>query len=265
MDLGLKDKVAIVTGGGRGMGKKICTTLAEEGARVCVNDFFADRAKSVADEINAAGGQAIGIQADVTKWDSVDAMVKQVVAKWGTVHILCNSAGIPAEPPRREEAGGRYFAQQTRAPWDATINMNVYGILNCCKAVIGYMIDQRYGKIVSTLSDAARVGEPTMVVYGGAKSFISGFSKGLAKENSRFGINVNMIASSWVTREGTQSSPEVKEREKELWGFYPLAKGLERLGLGSDMANAYAFLVSDRAEWITGQILSVNGGYCMVD
>ncbi len=265
MDLGLKDRIAIVTGGGRGMGKTICTTLAAEGAKVCVNDYFADRAKAVADEITADGGQAIGVQADVTKFDSVEAMVKQVVDKWGTVHILCNSAGIPAEPPRREESGGRYFAQQTRAPWDATINMNVYGIINCCKAVIGLMINQRYGKIVSTLSDAGRVGEPTMVVYGGAKAFISAFSKGLAKENARFGINVNCVASSWVTREGGLSTPEVREREKELFEFYPLSKGLQRLGLGSDMANAYAFLVSDRAEWITGQILSVNGGYCMVD
>ncbi|MBI4267961.1 MAG: SDR family oxidoreductase [Chloroflexi bacterium] len=263
MDLGLKGRVAIVTGGGRGMGRKICTTLAEEGAKVAVNDFYEERANDVAKQIIAAGGQAIGVQADITKYEQVEAMVKKVADTWGTVHILCNNAGIPAEPPRREESGGRYFAQQTRAPWDSTINLNVYGVLNCCKGVIGYMIDQKYGKICSTISDAARVGEPTMAVYGGAKAFIVAFSKGLAKENARFRINVNCVAPSRTARETGRTEAEIAEEEKEFAEFYPLYKGRGRLGRPSDIANAYAFMVSDRAEWITGQILSVNGGYCM--
>ncbi|MBI4267962.1 MAG: SDR family oxidoreductase [Chloroflexi bacterium] len=265
MDLGLKDKVVIITGGGgRGMGTAICKVFGAEGAKVCVSDYFEDRAKATAEEIKAAGGQAIGVGADVTKVDQVEAMVKKVVDTWGTVHVLCNHAGtLPERPAERRGTEGRYFAQQTKVSWEPTIDIPVYGVLNCCKAVISYMINQKYGKIVNTISDSARVGEPTMAVYGGAKAFVVAFSKGLAKENARFRINVNCVSPSRTTRIEGKEDEKILAEEQQYFEFYPLSKGRGRLGRPVDIANAYAFLASDRAEWITGQMLSVNGGYCM--
>jgi len=276
MDLGLKDKVAIVTGAGRGIGRQIALTLAGEGAKVAVNDFYEDRAKTVADEIKAAGGQAIGVQADVTSFDEVQAMVKKAVEEWGTVHILCNNAGnagvleAGAGPSQIPAGIAGLFMEMSPQGWDQWIKVNYYGLLNCARAVLDHMIEQKYGKIVTTISDAGRVGEPRQSVYSGAKAAQVGFSKALAKEMGRHCINVNCVAPGATYTEATlgrfeDRTDEVKEREQALYRVYPLARGHQRLGKPSDIANAVAFLASDCAEWITGQVLSVSGGYSTVD
>jgi NAD(P)-dependent dehydrogenase (short-subunit alcohol dehydrogenase family) len=137
-----------------------------------------------------------------------------------------------------------------------------YGVLNCSKAVLPGMKERRWGRIVSVISDAGRVGEPRLVAYSMAKAGIIGATKALAKEAGRFAITVNCVSPATTVTDATREWIEASA--EQIMRFYPLAKGLNRLGQPSDIANAVTFLASDRAEWITGQILSVNGGYSMV-
>jgi len=274
MDLGFKGKVAIVTGSGRGIGRGIAMTLAAEGANIAVNDFYLDRAQAVAEEIRSAGGKAIAAQADVTQTESVEQMVNKVVGEWGTIHILVNNAGIPAGVLETDPLSAmRTFMDSTRADWDKWINLDLYGVMNCCRAVLPSMAKQKYGKIVSIISDAGRVGEPGQVVYSGVKAGIVGFTKALAKEVARYEINVNCVAPSATGGTflselmGTDKPRNDAEQERldKILKVYPLGRSKKRLGQPSDLANAVAFFVSDASEWVTGQVLSVNGGYCMVD
>jgi NAD(P)-dependent dehydrogenase (short-subunit alcohol dehydrogenase family) len=268
LDLNLSGKVAIVTGAGRHIGRQIAITLADEGARVVVNDYFEDRAEAVAEEIRENGGQAIGHRADVTRQDEVNAMVERAVAELGGIHILVNNAGImPVEAVG--EPTGQFFRDTVCSDWDMNVNVNLYGVMNCSRAVIGPMCDQNYGKIVSMMSDAGRMGEAGFVAYSAAKAGIGGFTKALAKEVGRFSVNVNCISIGATPgpsiEEWLGKTPEEREQKiQSLIKLYPMGKGLQRLGLPSDVANAVAFMASDVSEWITGQILSVTGGYSMV-
>ncbi len=272
MDLGLKDKVAIVTGAGRGIGRAIALTLAEEGAKVAVNDVFQDRADGVVGEIRAQGGQGLAVIADVTDMEQVQGMVNRVVQEWDTVHVLVNNAGIPVRAAEEMGGGfgGPYFGQQDRAAWDRVMNIITYGILNCSKAVLDHMMNQSWGRIINIISDAGRVGEPRLATYSMAKAGAAGFARALAKEVGRYRITVNCISPGTTETEATaplfeaaRQSEEGRARLEAIGRQYPLYKGLQRLGLPQDIANAVAFLASERAEWITGQTLSVNGGYAM--
>lgn len=272
MDLGLKDKIAIVTGGGRGIGRQIALTLAEEGAQVAVNDFYEDRAVGVVEEIKKAGGQAIGIQADITNFEQVTSMIKKVANEWGgRIDILCNNAGNAGivDPAASSGISGK-FIEMDHKKWPQWLDVNFFGVLNCTKAVLDYMVNQNYGKIVNTISDAGRVGEPRQSVYSGAKAGVVGFTKALAKEMGSNCINVNCVAPGATYTEATlgrfeERTDKVKEREKNLFRVYPMGRGLQRLGLPSDVANMVVFLTSDRSQWITGQVISVSGGYSTVD
>jgi len=262
MDLGLTDRVALVTGAGRGIGRQICMTLAAEGARVTVNDFFQERADAVAQEIKEAGGRAIGVTADVTDTESVKGMVKQVLDEWGQLDVLVNNAGIPAT--RAEDAtGGPYFAQSSRADWDRTMHVVTYGVMNCTRAVIEHMCEHRWGRVINIISDAGRMGEPRLVAYSAAKGGVIAFSKALAKEVGRDCVTVNCVSPATTETEAT--ADWIRSHLEQIVRQYPMGKGLNRLGRPDDIANAVAFLASERSEWITGQVLSVNGGYSMVD
>jgi NAD(P)-dependent dehydrogenase (short-subunit alcohol dehydrogenase family) len=265
MDLGIKDRVALVTGAGRGIGRQICLTLAEEGCRVAVNDIFQERADAVAGEIRAAGGGAIGVVADVTDLDAVTAMVARVSEEWGGVDILVNNAGIPvvASAEDASVAGGQFFSRSERAAWDRTMGLITYGVLACSRAVVEGMSERRWGRIISIISDAGRVGEPRLVAYSMAKAGVVGFSKALAKELGRYCVTVNCVSPATTQTEATEAW--LAAQGEQIMRQYPLAKGLNRLGQPGDIANAVAFLASQRAEWITGQVLSVNGGYSMAD
>jgi 2-hydroxycyclohexanecarboxyl-CoA dehydrogenase len=271
MDLGLKDKVAIVTGAGRGIGRAVALTLAEEGAKVAVNDLFQDRAEAVAAEVKTGGGQAIAAVADLTDEKQVADMVSRVVAELGTVHVLVNNAGLAVEVVETGEVfGGPYFGRLERADWDRVMNIITYGTLNCSRAVVNHMSDQGWGRIVNIVSDAGRIGEPRLATYSMAKAGVIGFAKALAKEVGRYRITVNCVSPGTTETEATASlweeartSDEGRARLDAVNRQYPLYRGLQRLGQPQDIANAAVFLASDRAEWITGQALSVNGGYCM--
>lgn len=273
MDLHLQDRVAIVTGSGRGIGHAIALTLAEEGARVCVNDVFEERIEATVAEIRNRGGEALGAEADVTDREQVEAMVRQVVDAWGTVHLLVNNAGIPALVGSGQGArgGAGFFSDTKPDAWPRVMDIITYGVLHCTQACLEPMLRQEYGKIVSIISDAGRVGEPRLAAYSMAKAGVLGFSKALAKEVGRFKINVNCVSPGVTQTEALASSPvggaganpQDQERFQALLRQYPIGRGLQRIGQPQDIANAVAFLVSDRAEWITGQVLSVNGGYSM--
>ena len=265
MDLGIRDRVALVTGAGRGIGRQICLTLGGEGARVAVNDVFQERADAVADEITEAGGQALGVVADVTDIDAVTAMVNRLTDEWGAVDILVNNAGIPVieTPGDATAVTGQFFSQSDRAQWDRTMGLITFGVLNCSRAVVEGMAERRWGRIISIISDAGRVGEPRLVAYSMAKSGVVGFSKALAKEMGRYTVTVNCVSPATTQTEATEAW--IQAQGEQIMRQYPLAKGLGRLGQPSDIANAVAFLASHQAEWITGQVLSVNGGYSMAD
>lgn len=274
MELRLNGKVAVVTGAGRGIGRGIAMTLASEGAMVAVNDYYLERAESVANEMKDAVGEAIPVQADVTKGEQVEQMVQKVVDQWEKVDILVNNAGVPAGVLETDPISlMRPFMETEKHDWDKWIQLDFVGVLHGCKAVLGHMAKQNYGKIVNIISDAGRIGEPRQAVYSGVKAGIVGFSKALAKEVARNKINVNCVAPSATTGTGLSEvmgtdkprTDEERKRLESIMRVYPLARSMGRLGMPSDLANAVAFLVSDASEWVTGQVLSVNGGYCMVD
>jgi len=265
MDLGIGGRVALVTGAGRGIGRQICLTLGEEGAQVAVNDVFQERADAVAAEITGGGGRAIGVVADVTDYEAVASMVRLIGEKLGPVDILVNNAGIPVITSGEDAmaVAGQFFSASERAQWDRTMGLITYGVLNVSRAVIERMAERRWGRIISVISDAGRVGEPRLVAYSMAKAGVVGFTKALAKEMGRFCITANCVSPATTETEATAAW--IRAQGEQIMRGYPLAKGLQRLGKPADIANAVAFLVSERAEWITGQVLSVNGGYSMVD
>jgi 2-hydroxycyclohexanecarboxyl-CoA dehydrogenase len=263
MDLGIKGRVALVTGAGRGIGAEIGRTLAAEGVRVAVNDLFQERADESAEEMRRAGAEAIGVAFDVTDFAAVGAGVRRVLDEFGQVDILVNNAGIPAATANDAlPSAGGLFGGTDREQWDRTMGLITYGVLNCAHAVIGPMTERRWGRIVSVISDAGRVGEPRLVAYSMAKAGVVGFTKALAKEAGRNCITVNCVSPATTVTDATKDW--IAAQGEQIMRAYPLARGLGRLGQPSDIANAVAFLASERAEWITGQVLSVNGGYSMV-
>jgi 2-hydroxycyclohexanecarboxyl-CoA dehydrogenase len=268
MDLGLYDKVALVTGSGQGVGREIAKTLGSEGAFVIVNDVFEKKALSVADEINSLGGKAIGFKADITNPSEVNAMVIHAQKNAGPVDILINNAGVPVSI-RSGEVPKHMFAESRDTDWKMYVDLNIYGWLNCTHAVLKNMVERRQGKILSVISEAGRVGEVGDMVYSGTKAGVLGFTKALAKETGKHCINVNCIALGATAHEAMillnpDATPESDDVLKKLLKSYPIGKGLGRIGRPSDAAAAVAFLVSEKASFITGQCLSVSGGYSMI-
>jgi 2-hydroxycyclohexanecarboxyl-CoA dehydrogenase len=268
MDLEIRGQVALVTGAGQGVGREIARTLAMEGAKVAVNDLYQERADHVAEEIAALGGQALGVQADVSDLHQVQGMVIRISDKFGPVGILVNNAGVPAEV-RAGQMKRTVFSETNPDAWKKDININVYGALNCTYAVVKGMIERKTGKIVSIISEAGRVGEYNLAVYSGAKAAILGFSKALAREVGRYTVNVNCVAIGATAHEGLKAplsldvTPETDPILKKMLKIYPIGAGLGRVGRPSDVAYAVAFLASPKTCFITGQCLSVSGGFTM--
>ena len=260
MNLGIKERVALVTGAGQGIGRQICLTLAEEGVRVAVNDIAEELATAAAAEIGQAGGQAIGVSADVTDAEAVNVMMQQVFRKWGRVDILVNNAGIPLAASYQEPTpgGGPLFQDTDRAFWDLTMDIITDGTLLCTRAVIEGMKERSWGRIINIVSDAGRVGVAGVTLYSMAKAGVVGFTKALAKEVGRYCITVNCVSPGFTETDAAKEF--VRSRGETMIALHPMAQGLGRLGQPEDIASAVTFLASQRAEWITGQVLSVNGG-----
>jgi 3-oxoacyl-[acyl-carrier protein] reductase len=271
MDFGLNGKVALVTGGGQGVGKQICIDLANEGAYVVVNDLVLERAQEVAHEIHQTGGKAVAIQADITKYDDVLSMVSKATEHFGnSISVLVNNAGII---PERREKGGRTpeFINMPMEDWSKIINLNFYGTMNCCKAVLPEMVNHKTGRIINIISEAGRIGEANMAVYSGAKAAIAGFGKALAKEHGKHAITVNSVALGAVSHSGIKDGPlhihatvENNDILGKMISMYPISKGLKRLAKPGDVSGAVVFLASDQAIFITGQTIGASGGFTMV-
>jgi 2-hydroxycyclohexanecarboxyl-CoA dehydrogenase len=244
----LDDKVAIVTGAGRGIGRGIVEKLAAESARVVVSDIDEGSARKTAEAI---GGESVGLRVDVTSKESVEAMVREVMNRFGRVDVLVNNAGWDKV---------QLFLESDESDWEKVIAINLYGTLHCCKAVLPVMVAQGYGKVVNIGSDAGRVGSSGEAVYSAAKGGIIAFTKTLAREMARYKINVNCVcpgpADTPLFAEIGQENPKLREALQKAIPF-------RRLARPEDIASAVAFLASDEAEYITGQTLSVSGGLTM--
>ena len=242
----LQDKVAIVTGGGSGIGHGTCIRLAEEGAAVAVFDINIDAAQRTAREIINMGGKSLSLGVDVSSAAEVDAAVKEVLSAFGSIDILVNNAGISQLST---------VARMTEEDWDRTLDVNLKGAFLCCRAVIPQMKERRYGKIMNISSILGLTGSPARVHYGAAKTGIIGFTRGLAAELGPHNINVNAIGP------GIIDTPMLEQDVgSELRPQLPDRVPLRRLGVPRDIANAVLFLVSDEASYVTGQCLFVCGG-----
>ena len=245
---GLQGKVAFVTGAARGIGRAIATRLAEEGAKVVIADLDGDGASRTAAEI---GRGAIGVRVDVTDRASIRAGVEQTAAKLGPVDVLVNNAGWDKVEP---------FVKSEEATWERVLAINLKGPIACARAVLDSMIERKTGKIVSISSDAGRVGSSGEAVYSAAKAGVIGFSKTLAREVARYGINVNVVCPGPTN---TALFAEVAGGNEKLAASLAKAIPFGRLGEPQDLAGAVAFLASDDAAFVTGQTLSVSGGLTM--
>jgi NAD(P)-dependent dehydrogenase (short-subunit alcohol dehydrogenase family) len=237
-----RDRVALVTGAGQGVGAGIAAALAAAGAAVAVNDLHADRAAAVAERINVAGGRAHPCAADVTDLAAVEAMVTDIEQALAPVDVLVNNAGIPADG-----FAPRPFRTMPVADWDRFVRLNLYGVLHGVKATMDGMCDRGWGRIVTVSSEAGRMGLPIGIsLYGASKAAAIGFSRHLAVELLGTGVTANCVALGLMA-----TGPDDARRPP---------RPTTRLGDPADVAAAVCFLASDEAEWITGQVLGVNGG-----
>ena len=242
----LSGKVAFVTGASRGIGRATALRLASDGAKVALN--FASnvaKAEEVKREIEAAGSEALLLQGDVSKLDVVTALVQKTIDAWGRLDILVNNAGI---------ARDNLLLKMSEEDFDKVIATNLKGVFNCTKAVTKIMMKQRYGRIVNMSSVVALRGNVSQANYAAAKAGIIGLTKSAARELASRGVTVNAVAPGFID---TDMTAALSEKVKEV-----LLKEIPagRMGSPEDVANAVAFLVSDQAAYITGQVLSVNGG-----
>lgn len=251
MKLGLEGKVAVVTGAGRDIGREIALTLGREGAAVAVNYMSSkDAAEATAADIRAAGGRALAVEADVTEYAAVQRMVERVKGEWGGVDVLVNNAGMVSR---------KFFLQTTPEEWRRQIDVGLYGVLNCCHAIAPGMVERKRGRIVNITGDSARVGQAQLGITAAARGGVLSLTRTLARELGRANITVNAVSFGWI--ETGHIDPEFWEanREKILQAY-----AIKRLGRPDDIAPAVAFLASDLAAWITGQTLSISGGYTTI-
>lgn len=263
MDLGLKQKSVIVTGGGSNIGRAIVLGFAAEGARIMIADIDTAQADVVAEQARAAGAAEVLVAAcDVTELGQVEAMFRQTTDAFGQLDVLVNNVGWDQL---------MFFTQTTPDLWEKIIRINFVGNLNCTYTALGVMAPQQKGSIVSISSDASRQGEPREAVYGGMKAGINSFMKTVAKENGRNGIRCNVVCpgvtipeedeevgenSMWLNKDDMFTPEQLEKVAKAL--------PLKKVGRPADVANAVVFLASDAAGHITGQVLSVSGGYSMI-
>lgn len=263
MELGLKDKAVVVTGGGSNIGRAIVLGFAREGAKITIGDIDTRQAEAVAAEAKAAGAAAAQVaHCDVTDLGQVEAMFKQTTDAFGGLDVLVNNVGWDQL---------MFFTQTTPDLWEKIIRVNFVGMLNCTYTALGIMAPQSRGAIVSISSDASRQGEPREAVYGGMKAGVNSFMKTIAKENGRNGIRCNVVCpgvtipeedaevgenSMWVNKDSMFTEDQLAQIAKSL--------PLKKVGRPNDVANAVVFLASEAAGHVTGQVLSVSGGYSMI-
>jgi 3-oxoacyl-[acyl-carrier protein] reductase len=247
--MNLSGKTAIVTGGSRGIGRSIALKLAEKGANVVVNyTNNASKAQEVVDEVKKMGVEALALKADVSSEDDVKALVKEVSKHFDTIDILVNNAGITRDT---------LVIRMKDEDWDKVMDINLKGTYLCTKLIGKKMMKQRSGKIVNITSVVGIMGNAGQANYAASKAGVIGFTKSIAKEFAPRGINVNAVAPGFIQTDMTDKLPEeVKEN-------YAASIPLGRLGSPEDVANIVAFLCSEEADYLTGQVINVDGGMVM--
>lgn len=242
-------KTAVVTGASRGIGRAIALRLAQEGNSIVVNYLYEEEDyQGTVEEIKKAGVDAVAIKADVSKFDQTEEMMKQAYEMFGSIDILVNNAGITRDG---------LLARMKEEDFDAVINVNLKSVFNCCRHAVPYMLKQRSGRIVSMASVVGLSGQAGQTNYSASKAGIIGITKSLAKEIGSRGITVNAVAPGFVETPMTDAMPE--KARNGILSSIPLKRG----GTVDDIADAVAFLASDQASYITGMVLSVNGGMYM--
>ena len=244
---GLRDRVAIVTGASRGIGRAVAKRLAEAGAAV-VAAARGDHADGVAADIRAAGGRAVGVGVDVTEPRLVEAMVRTALDEYGRIDVLVNNAGIVRD---------RLALRMTPADWDAVVATNLTAAFACARAVLRPMIRQRGGRIINVGSVVGRMGNAGQANYAASKAGLEGFSRSLAREVASRGVTVNVVAPGMIDTDMTAGLDE--SAQAALLAQIPMG----RLGTTDDVAGAVCFLASDEAAYVTGHVLAVNGGMYM--
>jgi 2-hydroxycyclohexanecarboxyl-CoA dehydrogenase len=245
-------KTAIVTGAGSGIGRATALGLARDGANVVLGDLSLERAQAVAEEISAIGGTALPVEVDVANADRVRTMVAVTMKELGQIDILVSNAGWDKVMP---------FVVTDEELWDRVIAVNYRGHVACAHAAVPHMLEAGSGKVVFIASDAGRVGSSGEAIYSGAKGAVIAFSKALARETARQGINANCVSPGLTD---TPMLADVTETNERLMGAIIRSIPLGRVGTPDEVAKAVLFLASSDADYITGQTLSVNGGLSMV-
>lgn len=263
MELGLGGKTVVVTGGGSNIGRGISLAFARERVNLVIADVDEAQAAKTAATAEESGARALVVRTDVSDWDQVQAMVAKATETFGGVDVLVNNVGWTVD---------RLFVEKPRAEWEREIQLNLWSVINCTRAVLDGMIARKSGAVVSLGSDAGRMGEFREGVYAACKGGVIALTKTLAREVGRHGIRLNVVCpgttmpdseedfgstSMWAGPLGEWNTPEMRERISKV---YPL----RRIGRPADVANAVVFLASDAASFITGQTLSVSGGYTMM-
>ncbi len=265
MNLGLQGKSVIVTGGSSHIGREITFAFAAEGANVVVADWDEAQGAKTVEEAKGLGGTAMLIPTDITKPQMVASMVAKTAEKFGGVGVLVNNVGFSHIRP---------FMTLTDEDIEKELNVNFLGAVSCIRSVLPHMLEAKHGVIINIGSDAGRVGQEREVFYSGTKGAIIALGKGLAKEVGRSGVRVNAVCPgsvpvedpSHIGEKSVWKSPDAQKfftpevYQKVVRYFYPMG----RMGKPSDIANAVVFLSSDAASFITGQTLSVSGGYTML-
>jgi 3-oxoacyl-[acyl-carrier protein] reductase len=244
-----KDKVAIVTGGTRGIGKSIATELAKNGCNIAFNyTKSADAANALVKEFASLGVQAVSFQVDAASFEGAKNLIKEVKDKFGRIDFLVNNAGITRD---------KLLAMMSETDWDDVINTNLKSVYNFSKAVITQMIKQKYGSILNITSVSGIMGMAGQVNYSSSKAGMIGFTKALAKEVGKANITVNAIACGFIGTDMTDVLPQ--EYKDKMVEMIPV----RRFGKPEDVAKAALFLLSDNARYITGHVINVDGGLAM--
>jgi 2-hydroxycyclohexanecarboxyl-CoA dehydrogenase len=264
MDLNLAGKTVVVTGAGSNIGRAIALAFARERANVVVAEIDEGQGGKTVAEATALGATALAVVTDVTRWESVQAMVRAVEARFGRVDVLVNNVGWTRDA---------LFVEKTREEWEREVQINLWGMINCTRAVLDGMIARKAGAIVSLGSDAGRMGEFREGVYGACKAGVIALSKSIAREVGKFGIRLNVVCPGMTMPKSDDDIGELSmwnAQENRAWRTPDMqariakAYPLRRVATPEDVTGAVVFLASDAASFITGQTVSVSGGYTMM-
>lgn len=242
------DDAVVVTGGASGIGKAVSETFASLGANVTIADIDVDAAEEAAQDIeNVFGSKALAVETDVSSYENAASMIDKTVDTFGSIDILVNNAGMSTRTSS--------FMESSPEDWDKSVGVTFFGTMNCTHAALEHMIDQEEGVIINYASDSYKGNDPSLAVYGGAKAGNVAFTMNVAKEVGEHNIRMNVVSPG--TTETPATAGWIDEYKEKILDSY----ALNRLGQPQDIANTVVFLASDAADWITAEVVSVNGGY----